>query len=100
MTAFFWGERKATTKATAKAKAKAKARTAAGPSTAFDAKCASNFAQDDSMLFELEKRQRQRQRQKQRQRQRQRQRQKQILRLTTPNLHPKEPRPLFGDPGG
>jgi len=25
--------------------------------------------------------------------------QKQILRLTTPNLHPKEQRPLFGDPG-
>jgi hypothetical protein len=25
--------------------------------------------------------------------------QKQILRLTTPKLHPKEPRPLFGDPG-
>jgi hypothetical protein len=25
--------------------------------------------------------------------------QKQILRLTTPNLHPKEQRSLFGDPG-
>ena len=25
--------------------------------------------------------------------------QKQVLRLTTPTLHPKEQRPLFGDPG-
>ena len=25
--------------------------------------------------------------------------QKQVLRLTTPNLHPKEQRPLFWDPG-
>jgi hypothetical protein len=25
--------------------------------------------------------------------------QKQILQLTTPDLHPKEQRPLFGDPG-
>ena len=30
---------------------------------------------------------------------RRREDQKQILRLTTPNLHPKEQRPLFGDPG-
>ena len=28
-----------------------------------------------------------------------RKRQQQILRLTTPTLHPKEQRPFFGDPG-
>jgi hypothetical protein len=39
------------------------------------------------------------QKQKQRKKQRQGQEQPQVLRLTTPNLHPKEQRPLFGDPG-
>ena len=32
-------------------------------------------------------------------RERQRQEQLRILRLTTPKLHPREQRPLFGDPG-